>query len=496
MKKVIIVGAGVAGLTCGIYLQKQGFETTIYEKNAVAGGELTGWKRNGYTIDNCIHWLTGTLKGTSAYKLWVDVGALGKNVECYENPIFTQVKSSKGTISLYRDLEKTRKELTDFSPEDKEEIDKFIDVVKMCGAADTFPNKPIQYMTPCDIIKIIKSSAPLAKVMNAYKDENVNEFAERFKSKEIRELIQGVMVGEYQTSSLIFSYATIVFGNGDIPMGGSIKMAERMKNRFESLGGKILLSSPVKKILVDGCYASGIQLEDDTKAYADYVVPANDANFTFTKLLDKKYLPKALEKSFEQREKYPVISAFQTAFAVDGVYSELRPSIIFESNIKVGTSITNHLTTKGYDYQPDFAPKGKSVLTSNVLQTEKDFEYWKNLYQNDKDQYNSEKIKTAKTIMSEIEKCHPYLLGHLTLLDVWTPATYERYCNAYHGAYMSFVVTKGCKTSMVSNKIKGLKNVFLATQWLLSPGGLPTAALEGKFAAQYILKSEKLDINI
>ena len=33
-KKVIIVGAGISGMTAGIYLQKAGYETEIYEKKS------------------------------------------------------------------------------------------------------------------------------------------------------------------------------------------------------------------------------------------------------------------------------------------------------------------------------------------------------------------------------------------------------------------------------------------------------------------------------
>ena len=60
MKKVIIIGGGISGLTAGIGLQKSGFETHIYEKNPIGGGELTGWNREGFYIDNCIDWLTNS----------------------------------------------------------------------------------------------------------------------------------------------------------------------------------------------------------------------------------------------------------------------------------------------------------------------------------------------------------------------------------------------------------------------------------------------------
>lgn len=52
MKKTVIIGGGIAGLTAGIYLQKAGIQTEIYEKNKVPGGMCMGWRREGYFIDN------------------------------------------------------------------------------------------------------------------------------------------------------------------------------------------------------------------------------------------------------------------------------------------------------------------------------------------------------------------------------------------------------------------------------------------------------------
>ncbi len=92
-----------------------------------------------------------------------------------------------------------------------------------------------------------------------------------------------------------------------------------------------------------------------------------------------------------------------------------------------------------------------------------------------------------KRVMAE----YPFLNGKIRVIDVWSPMTYVRYCNAYQDAYMSFVTTKQAKSITVPGVVKGMDNVLLASQWLMGPGGLPTAAAMGKFAAWRIIKNHK-----
>ena len=68
--KVVIIGGGVAGLTAGVYARKAGWEVALYEKNALVGGECTGWDRQGFHIDNCAHWIMGMRPGTALYEVW------------------------------------------------------------------------------------------------------------------------------------------------------------------------------------------------------------------------------------------------------------------------------------------------------------------------------------------------------------------------------------------------------------------------------------------
>ena len=59
-KRVLVIGAGIAGLSAASYLQRNGFDTEIFELHDKAGGLCTAWKRGGYTFDGCVHWLMGS----------------------------------------------------------------------------------------------------------------------------------------------------------------------------------------------------------------------------------------------------------------------------------------------------------------------------------------------------------------------------------------------------------------------------------------------------
>ena len=110
-KKIIIVGGGLAGLTAGIYGVKANYDVEIYEKNKIVGGECTGWDRGGYHIDNCLHWMMGTNEGTDLYNIWKTVGAIGDDIKILKSDKMYTSTLNGDSLSLYDDLEKTRREM-------------------------------------------------------------------------------------------------------------------------------------------------------------------------------------------------------------------------------------------------------------------------------------------------------------------------------------------------------------------------------------------------
>lgn len=105
-KKIIIIGAGIAGLSAGCYARMNGYEAEIYEMHDKPGGLCTSWKRKGYIFDGCLHWLMGSHPGSSMYKLWAELGAVqGRRI--YNKDIFYRFNSSDGrALVIYCDVDK------------------------------------------------------------------------------------------------------------------------------------------------------------------------------------------------------------------------------------------------------------------------------------------------------------------------------------------------------------------------------------------------------
>ena len=73
-KKVLIIGGGTAGLSAGIYARQAGFEVVVLEKHNAPGGLCTAWKRKGYTIDGCVHFIMGSGRGSALHTMWRELG--------------------------------------------------------------------------------------------------------------------------------------------------------------------------------------------------------------------------------------------------------------------------------------------------------------------------------------------------------------------------------------------------------------------------------------
>ena len=480
MKKVLIIGGGVAGLSAGIYARLNGFRAIVCERQKTAGGNLTAWKRGEYTIDNCIHWLTGTNPHSPFYRTWVELGALG-NVNVYNGESLYTYEQDGKKLSLYRDIDRLENDMLELSPQDKKQIHALINAVKalqgICAVAGEAHDKK------ADFINLLKSAPALLH----YYRLSTGELAQLFKHPLLRSFLSCFITEHFSALSLLFVFATFCGDNGGIPEGGSAAMAKRIISRFEELGGELLLGKRAVKIHQKNGKATSVSFADGTNIRADYIVCACDIQITFETLLDMP-MPKALQRQYADKNA-PRFSSYHCAFACDTDKLPFTGDLILPvPKNKQKLLGTSYLALREFTHEKSFAPEGKTVLQTLTFcdeQTAKDFvELRKN-----KQEYNSKKQKLAEAVQALIQRKFPKLT--LQLLDVWTPATYERYFGAEVGSWMSFVLPKKHLPRRLPSTVSGIKNVVLATQWQMSPGGLPVAADMGKRAVQAIVRKEK-----
>ena len=492
-EKVVIIGGGIAGLSAGIYALMAGFKAEIYEKNAIPGGECIGWNRKGYHIDNCIHWLTGTRKGTELYDVWKTVGALSDDTEYADIDSFYTSTYNGQSATLWNDLERTKKELIALSPEDKDEIEKFIQYVEYSKQCLFPAKKPMEMWGMKDYISMGSTMMDFPKVMKEFGKLSLEDYSKRFRHPLLQRLMCDYLPKSYCTYSFLVSYATMADGNGKIPMGGSLQLSLRMEKKFKELGGKIFYGKSTDAIIVEKKNATGIKLADGTFISADYVIPTVDTYILFNKLLPNKYMPKELKEAYDNSKAYPATSGFQVAFAVNRTDSAGETTFAEVEPVKIGSRTFDRMYVKLYNYDDIYIKDDKMVIQTCITQSDEDFDFWKGL---SKEDYEKTKDALVSEVAKRIEKAFPEMSGFLEFLDAWTPVTYERYCGAYHGSYMSFVTTPAGKQIKMKGQLKGIRNLYVAGQWTNSPGGLPVAVASGKFAIQRILKKQKRNTEI
>lgn len=469
MKKMIIIGAGITGLTAGIYALEKGYDTSIYEKNNWAGGCCTGWVRDGYYIDNCMHWLTGTNQHTKDFKLWKKIGALDETSNLYQGEYFYKSIYENNTVCLYADLEKTRNEMLKISYEDRKEINKFINITKHIANSMKIGNT----------FKTLFSKAyGYASCYFNYHKMTLHDYARRYKHPLLRRLFTDYIPGEYSPLFLFCSYATFASGNGKVYQKGSAEFSQNVLKKYQELGGKIFYNSNVTKITINNDKFTEIEINNNEKISGDYLIYTGDPYYLYNNLIDKKYINDKLIDKFENKFKYPTISSFHTAYLVKKQDSPIVDTVINEIEpMTIGKKIINRLILRDYSYL--YPNDENTVVQVYITQDIRDYDYWSNLYTNNHDEYNSMKNNLGLKLQDVITKLYPTLTDKIKLLDVWTPLTYNKYYNSYYGSYMGFVVNKHTSLLSITPKLKNIRNMLVTTYWQKITGGLPVALRSG-----------------
>jgi phytoene dehydrogenase-like protein len=489
---VIIIGAGFAGLSAGIYAQMNGYSTQIFEMHELPGGLCTAWEREGYTIDGCIHWLVGSSPQSGMHRYWEEVG-IAQGREFVNMDEYGRYESADGrTIIFYTDVDRLEKHLLEFSPQDAELIHEFIQGVRMCLGFDqpSPSDPPLRRLKKT--LSLVLFMAIKGRQMQRWMKLTTEEFAARFKDPVLREALLELWIPEFSSFFMLFTFAFLHLKNAGYPIGGSLPMSLALEKRYTELGGVVHYQTRVEKILVEADRAVGVRLADGSEHRAARVISAADGHATIFDMLEGKY---GDEKTREPYEKWPIFPALLfVGLGVNRSFDE-EPKMVggisfaLRRPTEIGDAVHERMPVRIFSQDPTLAPPGK---TSLAVMMPSDYQFWKELAE-DPAAYAEKKDQVARTVVELLDQRFPGISQQVEMVDVATPLTFERYTGNWKGSFEGWLITpQNASTVMkpMSQTLPGLQRFYMCGQWVEPGGGLPTGVMSGRRLVQGLCKED------
>ena len=468
MKKCIIIGSGLGGLSTGVILAKNGYDVTILEQASQIGGCLQCFQRDGVKFETGMHFI-GSL----------DDGQVLSNYLNYLE-IKGKIVVNKLDENAY-DIVSLNGERFAFPNGREAFIERF---------SERFPNQRDNLEGYCDLVEKVASMSPFRDLQN--NDERVLDNELLFKSlDEILEqtisdpLLRDVLVGNlslyaaqkgktpFSTHAFIFDF----YNNGAYRIvGGSDTIAKALSDILLRYNGRVITHQKVTKIVVDNKVAKGVITENGDFYSADVVI--SDIN-------PKQLIDIVDDTAFSEAYKSRIESIPNTT-SVFSLYLRFKNEAMpyLNSNFYGFQSVTpwemsgkvDKKWPNGYLYMHHCHEKDPKFAKSGVILSYMSIDalsQWSDTKIGHRGvDYERFKQEMAERLLNVVEKDFPRLRENIADYHAATPLTYRDYTSTPDGSIYGLAkdVNKGI-AGRVSYKTK-VPNLFLVGQNINSHGML------------------------
>jgi len=493
-KKIVIIGAGPGGLAAGLLLSNnQNFEVTIYEKASQAGGRNSEIKANGFRFDVGPTFFILKPIFDSIFE------RINKNPDDYMKfirlkPMYELYLSDDRKIKVYDDKKLMRQELKRVFPGEEKGLDKMHAAEKARYEA-LYPilahdnNSWSYFFNPEFFTKIPKFSVTntIIKEMGKYFKQEQTKLVFTFQAKYF-----GMSPWTCPAAFTFISFIEQFYGVYHV-IGGLSEVSRQMAKIFKEQGGKIKYNSVVTRIITENKKATGIELANNEKEYADEIICNADFAYAMTNLFDSGQLKKYAKKKLDKKE-YSA-STFMMYLGLKKKYNLEHNNIIFAHDyIRSVNSILGedipHPDISFYlrdtsKTDPTVAPEGKSTFYILVPVPNK---------QLTDINWHNQIPKMRKIILDALKQ----RLGlndieqQIEVEKIITPDDFIKDYNVYNGAVFN-LSHKVLQMMWLRphNKFEELDNMYLVGGGTHPGSGLPTIYQSGIIAADLIQEKYK-----
>jgi phytoene dehydrogenase-like protein len=489
-KTIIIVGAGISGLSSGCYAQMNGYRTSVFEMHDIPGGLCTAWQRKGFTFDISMHMLTASVSGP-LHRMWEELGVM-KNFKFHFHDDISQIENMDKKLNFCTDRKKLEEQMLALSPEDAGLTREFISLIFGPDMMKAGSMKPSKLGNISDKLKMMIAVLPLIGIFKKYSKVTIQEFAARFKDPFLSEAVRlfidtpGWPMPQFPMVVLAGFIRSGVTEAG-APLGGSQQVVFQIADLYKQLGGEIHYKSRVTELIIENNRAVGIRLNDGTEHRADTVIWAGDGHTLIFDILGGKYMNDKIRDMYENWT--PVKPIVHVMLGVNRDLSAEPHRLIFKLDQPFTIAGREHqwMCMIHHCFDPSMAPAGKSAVE---VWFDTEYNYWEDLAL-DKEKYKAEKQRIAEFSIAQLEKRWQGFTSQVEVIDVPTPATYKRYTGNWQGSPDGWYITSSNISGMEPlRSLPGLEGLHMVGQWTAPFTGTIIAALSGRQTVQLMCRKE------
>jgi len=481
---VIVVGAGVGGLTAAALLARRGLRVAVFEQHFLAGGFCTSWprivrrgdQRLRFVFDAGVHDVSGLGPHGAVRQL---IRALDLDGRLTWRRVGQQYVLPELRVKVPDRIEDFAEVLAQRFPAERERIARFFADMQaayheLYSDVDRTGGVPRPPATVEETLAYPSAHPHVFRLMHTPFPRLLDESFRDAGLKRVLTTLTGYLTDrpEHLGALAMIPIFGYYIEGGYYPLGGSQRIADALVEVIERHGGTVSLRAPVKRILVEEGRAGGVELADGRTMLAEALVSNADARRTFLELVGTEHLPGEFVERV--RDLRPSTSAFMVFLGVEGV-PDIEPMTICRDD-EPGLAIA---TTSKVD--PALAPAGHSNVTLVRLMPSTHDGTWNRRSPD----YARRKRRAGDELVERAEQLIPGLRGRIVYRQDASPATFERYAWTTGGSIYGPAL--GPWRPPAKSPIAGL---VLAGAGVFPGAGLEAVVISGTLAADALCPVE------
>jgi prolycopene isomerase len=510
---VIIIGAGMGGLSSAAWLVDKGMKVLVIEQNQQVGGLCSSYKRNGFNFSPAASIITGTTKKDGVFLRLIKQLGIEKDLELIpleqgyhvHLPDFDYYLYSGGEHSRQRLIEQWIKLFPHEANGIKAYFNKLVQIYQQMDYATFLGSGPL------DIARIVWKCPTLVRYMGKGIVPFVNDYVKDPKLKTVLSINATCANLPPSRMSVLGIAGLLIEGGLSNPhvIGGSQAVSEAFAKNVREKGGEVITGHFVEKILVQDGKAYGVRVtptapdhqedkgpepSESKEITGKYIISNAAARQTFQKLVGQEQLDRKFLDMLGRLEPTPPFAALFLGLDMDLKQLGLVPALHIHSSTYDTDEHFRNLETKMVNEQvsapffrlqlaplsdPTSAPEGKTALVIHYIPVPSsgwDNEEWQN--------------KAVALMIKRAEKAIPDLSKHIVYQEFWSPATLDKHTLCGRDASIGWAISPQQIGPKRLAQETPIKNLLLSGHWTRPAIGVLSTVISGLQAARTVLKRE------